>query len=69
VGAITKRPPRERLAGSLAALAAGADAGAAIVRVHDVAAAKDFLKVRAVLRGEEQIDQHLRLEQELRRSS
>jgi dihydropteroate synthase len=56
VGAITGRPPRERLAGTLAALAAGVDAGAQVVRVHDVAAAHDFLAVRAVLRGERELD-------------
>lgn len=52
VGAITGRGPRERLAGTLAAVAHGVDAGAAVVRVHDVAAAADFLRVRAALRGE-----------------
>lgn len=52
VGAITGRPPQERLAGTLAALAEAADAGAAIARVHDVREAADFLAVRAVLRGE-----------------
>jgi len=52
VGAITGRGPRERLAGTLAAVAYGADAGAAVLRVHDVAAAADFLRVRAVLGGE-----------------
>jgi dihydropteroate synthase len=52
VGAITDRPPQERLAGTLAALGQAADAGAAIARVHDVRAAADFLAVRAVLRGE-----------------
>jgi len=52
VGAITNRGPRERLAGTLAAVAHGADAGAAVLRVHDVAAAADFLRVRAVLAGE-----------------
>jgi dihydropteroate synthase len=52
VGAITGRAPGERDAGTLAALAAGVDAGAAIVRVHDVAGAVDFLAVRAVMRGE-----------------
>ncbi|MFL5887184.1 MAG: dihydropteroate synthase [Thermoleophilaceae bacterium] len=68
VGAITGRPPHDRLGGTLAALAAGADAHAAIVRVHDVAAAVDFLEVRAVLRGEEEIEKGARLAQELRRS-
>jgi dihydropteroate synthase len=52
VGAITGRGPRERLAGTLAAVAAGAELGAAVVRVHDVAAAADFLRVRAVFAGE-----------------
>jgi dihydropteroate synthase len=52
VGAITGRPPDERLAGTLAALGEAADAGAAIARVHDVRDAADFLAVRAVLRGE-----------------
>jgi dihydropteroate synthase len=52
VGAITGRPPREREAGTLAALGEGVDAGAQILRVHDVAAAHDFLAVREVLRGE-----------------
>jgi dihydropteroate synthase len=52
VGAITGRPPQERLAGTLAALGEAVDAGAAIVRVHDVREAADFLAVRGVLRGE-----------------
>jgi dihydropteroate synthase len=55
VGAITGRPARERGAGTLAALGEGVDAGAHIVRVHDVAAARDFLEVRAVLRGEREL--------------
>jgi dihydropteroate synthase len=55
VGAITGRPPSERLAGTLAAVGWAADAGAAIVRVHDVAAAVDFLRVRRVLAGEEEV--------------
>jgi dihydropteroate synthase len=55
VGAITGRPPRERLAGTLAALAAGVDAGGHVFRVHDVAAARDFLAVRAVLAGEREL--------------
>jgi dihydropteroate synthase len=55
LGEITGRPPRERGAATLAALAAGVDAGAHILRVHDVAAAVDFLAVRAVLRGEAEL--------------
>ncbi len=52
IGALTGRPPRERLAGTLAALAHGVEPGAHIFRVHDVAAAADFLAVRAALAGE-----------------
>jgi dihydropteroate synthase len=52
IGALTGRPPRGRLGGTLAALAHGVDVGARIFRVHDVAAVADFLKVRAALAGE-----------------
>jgi dihydropteroate synthase len=52
VGALTGRAPRERLAGTLAAVAHGAEAGAHVLRVHDVAAVADFLRVRAALRGD-----------------
>jgi dihydropteroate synthase len=66
IGALTGRPPRERLGGTLAALAHGLDAGAHIFRVHDVAAAADFLAVRAALRGEEAPGEGLRLDEEIR---
>jgi dihydropteroate synthase len=66
VGAITGRAPRARLAGTLAAIAYGADAGAHVLRVHDVAAAADFLAVRAALNAEEELDPGLRLADELR---
>jgi len=66
VGAITGRAPRERLAGTLAALAHGADRGAHVFRVHDVAAAADFLAVRAVLRGERALAPGARLADALR---
>ena len=55
IGAITGRPPGERLAGTLAALLHGAAAGAAIVRVHDVAAAVDALAVWRVLEGLDEV--------------
>jgi dihydropteroate synthase len=55
VGAITGRPPAGRLAGTLAAVGWAADAAAAIVRVHDVAETVDFLRVRRVLAGEEEV--------------
>jgi dihydropteroate synthase len=67
VGALTGRPPRERLAGTLAALGEAADRGAAILRVHDVAAARDYLRVRAGLRGESHVPTGLRLDASLRR--
>ena len=67
VGALTERPPRRRLAGTLAAVGEGVDAGAAILRVHDIAATVDFLRVRAALRGELQVSRELALPEELRR--
>jgi dihydropteroate synthase len=69
LGAICDRPPAERLAGTLAAVGEGVDAGAAIVRVHDVAAARDFLTVRAALRGEVDVPHELRLDPRLRRQA
>jgi dihydropteroate synthase len=55
LGAITGRRPRARGAATLAAVAWAADAGAHLLRVHDVAAAVDFLAVRAVERGEREL--------------
>jgi dihydropteroate synthase len=49
--AIVPRPPTHRRAMTLAAVAHVADHGAAVVRVHDVAATADFLAARAVLSG------------------
>jgi dihydropteroate synthase len=66
VGAITRRAPGARLAGTLAAIAFGVDAGAHVLRVHDVAAAADFLAVQAALRGEVAVDPALRLDDPLR---
>jgi dihydropteroate synthase len=67
IGVITDRPPRERLGGTLAALGFGADAGAHMVRIHDVQAARDYLAVRAVLNGEAEIRPDARLADHLRR--
>ncbi len=55
LGAITGRPPQERGAATLGAVAWAADAGAHVLRVHDVAGAADLLAVRAVLRGEPEL--------------
>jgi len=66
IGALTGRRPAQRLAGTLAALGHGVDAGAHILRVHDVAAAADFLAVRAALCGEAAVDGSLGLDDALR---
>ena len=58
LGAVTGRSPRERDAATLAALAAAAEAGAHVARVHDVAGAADFLATRAVLGGDGELDPH-----------
>lgn len=67
IGAITARPPKERGAGTLAALGWSVDAGAHIIRLHDIAAARDYLAVRAALTGEAQVDRELLLDPALRR--
>jgi dihydropteroate synthase len=67
IGAITMRAPRARAAGTLAAVGEGIDAGATIVRVHDVLATLDYLAVRAAWRGERDIAPDLALPMELRR--
>jgi dihydropteroate synthase len=69
VGALTGRAPADRLAGTLAAIGEGVTGGAAIVRVHDVAATRDFLTVRAALRGETEVPRELHLDQRLRRQA
>ncbi len=66
IGALTSRAPRERLAGTLAALAHGLQKGAHIFRLHDVQAAADFLRVRAALRGELAAGGELVLTEDLR---
>jgi dihydropteroate synthase len=66
IGALTGRPPRERLAGTLAALAYGVEQGAHIFRIHDIAAASDFLTVSSALRRELAPAEGLMLAEELR---
>jgi dihydropteroate synthase len=65
IGAITGRGPRERAAGTLAAVGEGVDRGAAILRVHDVADTRDFLQVRDALRGVVKVSADLRLDKDL----
>lgn len=67
VGALTGRSPRARLGGTLAAVGFGVDAGAHVLRVHDVAEVVDYLAVRAALRGETEVAADLRLREGLRR--
>jgi dihydropteroate synthase len=67
VGALTERPPAGRDAGTLAAVGAAVRGGAKIVRVHDVAGARDYLRVEdALTHG---ADEALALASELRREA
>jgi dihydropteroate synthase len=65
VGAITLRPPRARLAGTLAVVGALAGPGT-ILRVHDVGAVRDYLAVAAVLDGTTELPADARLAEGLR---
>lgn len=66
IGALTGTRPMERLAGTLAAVAAVGTGPGVILRVHDVAEIRRFLTVLQVLRGTEPVDPELRLADELR---
>jgi len=50
IGAVTGAPVEERLPGTLAAVAVAVRAGAAFIRVHDVAAARQAARVAAAIR-------------------
>jgi dihydropteroate synthase len=52
LGEITRRPPAQRLAGSIAAMLLAVEQGARIVRVHDVGEARDALAVWEAIRAE-----------------
>jgi dihydropteroate synthase len=73
IGAVTGRPPRERLAGTLAAVGhvlVRADTGTGLVlRVHDVAEVVDYLAVASVLAGERDLPRDARLADHLRRTT
>jgi dihydropteroate synthase len=49
IGMLTGKGPEKRLAGTLAAVEFGVDAGAHVVRVHDVGEVVDFFRLRSVL--------------------
>ena len=67
IGVLTERPPAARDAGTLAAVGAALRRGARILRVHDVAAARDYLRVHAALEGERAMEAGVRLEGQLLR--
>lgn len=67
VGALTNRPPQDRLAGTLAAVAHAGTGPGLIYRLHDVAEAVDFLTVLAALDGRIEVDPDLMLAEHLRR--
>ncbi|HLI61069.1 MAG TPA: dihydropteroate synthase [Solirubrobacteraceae bacterium] len=66
VGALTGRGPRERLAGTLGAVAHGVRMGAHVLRLHDVAAACDFLTVLRALEGADAVDPAVQVDDRLR---
>ena len=66
VGALTRRPPAEREAGTLGAIAALRPVPGQILRVHDVAATRDLLTVLDVVTGRAEPPRDLTLPEELR---
>jgi dihydropteroate synthase len=66
IGAITGRPPRARLAGTIAAIAHGIAAGVHVLRVHDVREVADFLSVAGALSGTLELDSALRVADPIR---
>ena len=51
IGTLTGAPPEERLPGTLAAVSAAVLGGATFIRVHDVAASRQAIRVAAALRA------------------
>jgi dihydropteroate synthase len=66
IGALTHTRPKERGAGTLAAVAAVGSGSGTILRLHDVLEAARFLAVLDVLRSTDPVDPDLRLADELR---
>jgi dihydropteroate synthase len=56
IGMLADALPEDRLAGTIAALEFGVSAGARIVRVHDVAQVSQYLRLRAALHGDGEVD-------------
>lgn len=66
IGALTRTRPKERLAGTLAAVAAVGSGTGVVLRVHDVGEVQRFLTVLDVLSSSDPVDPDLRLADELR---
>lgn len=66
IGALTDSPPTDRLAGTLAAVAAVGNGPGVILRVHDVGQVRRFLTVLDALNGDRPVDPDLRLADALR---
>jgi dihydropteroate synthase len=56
IGMLADALPEQRLPGTIAALEFGVSAGAQIVRVHDVAEVSQYLRLRAALRGDGEVE-------------
>lgn len=69
IGALTGRRPRDRAAGTFAALAAGLRRGGRLLRVHDVAGTVDFLRVWAALEEGDEVPVELRIAEQVRREA
>ena len=70
IGAITGRPPRERLAGTLAAIAHTlTKTRAGIYRVHDIEEVRNFLDVWDVLQGHTELGAEVLLDRALWRAT
>jgi dihydropteroate synthase len=69
IGALSGRRPRERAAGTFAALAAGLRRGARLLRVHDVEGTIDFLRVWGALEEGVEVPVDLRIEETVRREA
>lgn len=70
IGAITGRPPRERLAGTLAAIAHTLTlTRAGIYRVHDIEEVRNFIDVWDVLQGHSELGAEVLLDRSLWRAT
>lgn len=69
VGALTGQRPRDRAAGTFAALAAGLRRGARLLRVHDVPGTVDFLRVWGALEEGDEVPVELRIAEGIRREA